>query len=84
MLEREGSIVRVGSELFFLSGAVQKVRNALRDHLLQHGTITAAGFRDLIGSTRKYVIPFLEYFDRTGFTIRVGDNRKLKSPAKSA
>ncbi len=82
LLERQGDVVRVGSELCFKASAVDKVRAALREHLIQHSTITAAGFRDLIGSTRKYVIPFLEYFDRTGFTIRVGDNRKLKSPAK--
>ena len=84
LLERQGDVVRVGSELCFKASAVDKVRAALREHLIQHSTITAAGFRDLIGSTRKYVIPFLEYFDRTGFTIRVGDNRKLKSPAKVA
>ncbi|OGA05152.1 MAG: selenocysteine-specific translation elongation factor [Betaproteobacteria bacterium RIFCSPLOWO2_02_FULL_62_17] len=83
LLEREGGVVRVGPELYFLAGAVEKVKTALRAHLAEHGTITAAGFRDLIGSTRKYVIPFLEYFDRTGFTIRVGDNRKLKSPVKA-
>jgi selenocysteine-specific elongation factor len=82
LLERQGDVVRVGSDLCFKASAVDTVRTALRAHLLEHGTITAAGFRDLIGSTRKYVIPFLEYFDRTGFTIRVGDNRKLKSPAK--
>ncbi len=84
LLERQGDVVRVGSELCFKASAVDKVRAALREYLIQHSTITAAGFRDLIGSTRKYVIPFLEYFDRTGFTIRVGDNRKLKSPAKVA
>lgn len=84
LLEREGAVVRVGADLYFTSGAVERVRTSLRDHLVLNGTITAAGFRDLIGSTRKYVIPFLEYFDRTGFTIRVGDNRKLKSPVKAA
>jgi selenocysteine-specific elongation factor len=83
LLEREGGVVRVGPELFFLAGTVEKIKTSLRTHLAEHGTITAAGFRDLIGSTRKYVIPFLEYFDRTGFTIRVGDNRKLKSPLKA-
>ncbi|MSQ52844.1 MAG: selenocysteine-specific translation elongation factor [Betaproteobacteria bacterium] len=82
LLEREGAIVRVGTDLYFLAGAVDKVRSTLRDHLARHGSVSAAGFRDLIGSTRKYVIPFLEYFDRSGFTIRVGDNRKLKSPIK--
>jgi selenocysteine-specific elongation factor len=40
----------------------------------------ASAFRDLIGSSRKYTIPLLEFFDRDGLTIRVGDVRRLKSP----
>jgi len=46
--------------------------------------MTAAAFRDLIGSSRKYTIPLLEYFDREGLTIRIGDIRKLKSPPSGA
>jgi selenocysteine-specific elongation factor len=43
--------------------------------------MTAASFRDLIGSSRKYTIPLLEYFDREGLTIRIGDVRRLKAAA---
>ena len=38
----------------------------------------ASDFRDVTGSTRKYVIPLLEYFDATGFTMRQGDKRIVK------
>ena len=38
----------------------------------------AAEFRDLIGASRKFSIALLDYFDRTGFTMRVGDVRKLR------
>jgi selenocysteine-specific elongation factor len=46
--------------------------------------MNAAAFRDLIGSSRKYTIPLLEYFDRVGLTIRMGDIRKLKVPLAAA
>jgi selenocysteine-specific elongation factor len=46
--------------------------------------MNAAAFRDLIGSSRKYTIPLLEYFDRVGLTIRIGDIRKLKVPLAAA
>lgn len=82
LMEKDGSVVRVSQDFYFLKSAVDGVRNALGEHLEKHTTITAAAFRDLIGSTRKYIIPFLEYFDRSGFTLRVGDNRKLKSPRR--
>ena len=45
--------------------------------------MTAASFRDLIGSSRKYTIPLLEYFDRDGLTIRIGDIRRLEVAAAS-
>ena len=32
----------------------------------------------LSGLTRKYTIPIMEYFDRTGLTVRVGDHRVLR------
>jgi len=50
----------------------------LRDHVRVHGTISAATFRDLLGASRKFSISLLDYFDRTGFTLRVGDVRKLR------
>ena len=81
LLERDGSIVRVTSEMYFLASSIAALRATLRQHLTERGEMTAASFRDLIGSTRKYTIPLLEYFDRDGLTIRVGDSRRLKSPA---
>jgi len=41
------------------------------------GDITLAGVRDITNSSRKYVLPLLEYFDSKGVTRRVGDKRIL-------
>jgi hypothetical protein len=38
---------------------------------------TPAELRDLLGLTRKFLIPFLEYCDREGYTIRGGLGRRL-------
>jgi selenocysteine-specific elongation factor len=80
LLERDGSVVRVTSDMYFLSSAIDQLRTTLRKFLAEKGEMPAAAFRDLIGSSRKYTIPLLEYFDRDGLTIRVGDVRRLKSP----
>jgi len=69
----------VATDLYFLSSCVDKVRGVLYRFLTEKGEITAAAFRDLLGSSRKYTIALLEYFDREGMTIRVGDIRRLKS-----
>jgi selenocysteine-specific elongation factor len=83
LLERDRSVVRVAPDLYYLSNSVDQVRAVLKKFLLEKGEITAASFRDLIGSSRKYTIPLLEYFDREGVTIRIGDVRRLKSAPAS-
>ena len=35
--------------------------------------------RDLLGSTRKHVVPLLEHFDAAGVTVRSGDQRRLRA-----
>jgi selenocysteine-specific elongation factor len=78
IMERERSIVRVAPDLYFLRESVDRVRSDLYKHLAEKGAITPTAFRDLFGTSRKYTIPLLEYFDREGLTIRVGDMRRLR------
>jgi selenocysteine-specific elongation factor len=81
VMEREGSIVRVTSDLFFLNACIDRVKDDLFRHLSHSGDITPGAFRDLFGTTRKYAIPLLEYLDREGVTIRVGGVRRLRPPS---
>ena len=37
----------------------------------------AAALKDAMGTSRKFAMPLLEYFDARGFTVRVGDVRVL-------
>ena len=78
VLERERSIVRVGVDLFFLAESLDGVKYALRE-FFGKGDITPAMFRDRFGTSRKYAIPLLEYLDKEGVTVRVGDVRRLKA-----
>jgi selenocysteine-specific elongation factor len=83
LLERDRSVIRVATDLYYLPNTIDQVKAVLKKFLSEKGEITAASFRDLIGSSRKYTIPLLEYFDREGLTIRIGDVRRLKSSASS-
>ena len=78
VLESRGAVVKVTTDLYLSGATLEKAKTALIDHLTTHGEIAAAGFRDLLGVSRKTAIPLLEYFDRTGLTLRVGDVRKLR------
>jgi selenocysteine-specific elongation factor len=84
VMERLQRVVRVGPELYFLRTPLEQLRTALSRHLLRTNEITPGAFRDLFGTSRKYTIPLLEYFDREGVTVRVGDVRKLRqAPGES-
>ncbi len=77
-LAREGRAAKVANELYYHTAALERLREMIAERIRTKGPLGAAEFRDMIGATRKFSIPLLEYFDRTGFTIRVGDQRKLR------
>ena len=78
-----GDVVRVGDDGVFLPDAVLRFGDAIID-ALQAGPITVARARDLTGSSRKHVVPLLQFLDDHGLTRRVGDDRVLiTDPATS-
>jgi selenocysteine-specific elongation factor len=70
-----GELVPVGGGLLFHSEALKKATETITRHLREHGRITVAEARDLLGSSRKYLVPLLEHMDKAGYTIRQGDYR---------
>jgi selenocysteine-specific elongation factor len=80
-LEVSGSVVRVAPDLVMLPAAVAGARRTLERYLQEHGSTTVAVARDVLGSSRRTVVPLLEYFDATQLTRRDGDLRFLRSGA---
>ncbi|BDG10166.1 selenocysteine-specific translation elongation factor [Anaeromyxobacter paludicola] len=78
LLLAEGAVVRVSAELWFDAAAVAALRARLVAHLRERKEIATPEFKDLVGATRKYVIPLAEYFDREKVTLRVGEKRVLR------
>ncbi|HVC43812.1 MAG TPA: selenocysteine-specific translation elongation factor [Candidatus Binataceae bacterium] len=80
-MEREGRVVKVATDLYFAHAPLQSAKAQLLERLAADREITAAGYRDVIGASRKFAIALLDYFDHTGVTTRVGDARRLRAPA---
>jgi selenocysteine-specific elongation factor len=75
-----GSLSKVGD--FVYRGAhIAAIRAQLEGALHRHGPLTVAQFRTLTGTSRKYAVPLLEFFDATGVTRRDGNLRVLRQPA---
>jgi selenocysteine-specific elongation factor len=58
---------------------IAEARARVEGILRKEGTMTMARFRDVIGTSRKYAVPLLEWFDAAGITIRNGDIRTLRA-----
>jgi selenocysteine-specific elongation factor len=78
-LAREGQIVELDGVVFAAS-ALDEARRRVQAALREWGTVTVADVRDLLGSTRKYVLPILKRLDAEGITRRRGDDR-IPGPA---
>ena len=76
-LAERGDVVRIGTEAVFLPDAVIRFARVVVDELAASGTITVARARDLSGSSRKHVLPLLQFLDDRGLTRRRGDDRIL-------
>ncbi len=74
----EGRLVQVGEHLYVspevANELVAKVRAALER---KPSGLTVAEIRDVLGTTRKYAVPYCEYLDSIGVTQRKGDLRVL-------
>jgi selenocysteine-specific elongation factor len=75
--EREGLVVQVAADRFYEAEVLHGMVSALREGMRADRTFAPQEIRDMIGVSRKYLIPFLEYCDRTGVTERRADGRVL-------
>ena len=82
LLAAEGIAVRVSPEIWFDGAAVAGLRERLVTHLRARKEISTPEFKELVGATRKHVIPLAEYFDREKVTLRVGEKRLLRGDGR--
>jgi selenocysteine-specific elongation factor len=72
-----GALVKVGDDLY-RGSQISQIRARLEAFLSERNRMTPAEFRDLLGTSRKYAVPLLEWLDVRGVTIRDGDYRTLR------
>jgi selenocysteine-specific elongation factor len=75
---RAGLVVRVSAELVFTPALVARAEALIR--AAGPGGITVSAFREGLGTSRKYAVPLLEWFDQRGVTRREGDLRVARAP----
>ncbi len=79
-LAQMGELVEIVPDRFYRRRTVQQMVATLAEisAAADGGAVTAAAFRDRIGTGRKLAILILEFFDRSGITARRGDLRTIR------
>jgi len=75
LLLRDRVLVKLADDLVFHQSALENLRQLMAAQKTKAPKIDVATFKDLLGVTRKYAIPLLEYLDQQRITRRVGDER---------
>jgi selenocysteine-specific elongation factor len=76
-LIEQGRLVKLGDGVLFLCETYNEALHLLVAYLRKHGQMTVAEARDILHTTRKYILPLLEHMDALRLTRRVGDTRVL-------
>jgi len=77
-LVNTGEVVNVGQGIIFVTSAVDEMIAYVRVTIIDKGEVTVGDVRTQFGTSRKYVLAFMEYLDQQQITRRVGDARILR------
>ena len=80
-LIEQGRLVKLSDGVLFLRETYDEAVAKLVAYLKEHSKMTAAEARDVLGTSRKYVLPLLEHMDEQRITRRKGDERVLAMQA---
>jgi selenocysteine-specific elongation factor len=77
LLIEQGVLVRLSDAVLLERVAYVEALRRVVEHLRAHEALTVADARDLLGTTRKYMLALFEHTDERRYTLRRGDDRVL-------
>ena len=76
-LRSSGEVVELNGDIVLATEQFEKMRNSVIDFLRKNNSAATSELRQLLGTSRRVIIPFLERLDRDGVTRRIADKRVL-------
>lgn len=76
----EGKLIKLSDQILYHADVYQRALDTVRAYAAEHGQVTLGETRDLLGSSRKYTLALLEYWDRKNVCKKQGEARIF--PAK--
>ncbi len=77
LMVKEGLLVKINDSIYITKMRLDELISILKDHFSKKTGLTVAELRDILNTSRKYALPYMEYLDSQKITLRVGDVRKF-------
>jgi selenocysteine-specific elongation factor len=75
-----GLILHIGSGIYYPVQVVEQAKEKLLEKF-SYDPFTTAQAKEVLGTSRKHLIPLLEYFDSIRYTFRNVDERRISRPS---
>jgi selenocysteine-specific elongation factor len=75
LLADRGDVFRIKDDYFITARAHSSLLEDVKEFFSNNQEMALSDFREIVNTTRKWMIPLLEYLDRTQVTMRKGDVR---------
>ena len=72
-----GDLVLLTPQLCIHRQVYDDICRKTKDFMAEHPELTLAEFRDLLGTSRKYALAVLEYYDKNKILKKDGDIRRM-------
>ncbi len=72
-----GALIQLTEDIVLTGEQLEEAKHLITAATQASGPLTTSQIREILGTSRKYAIPLLEYLDRAGFTRRSGEVREL-------
>ena len=81
LMAEKGDLVRIKDDFFITQTSGKILLEGVEGFFRSRNEMSLSDFREIAGTTRKWMIPLLEYLDRTQVTMRKGDVRIRRGKA---
>jgi len=82
-LRRQGRLSHIKDDIYIADESEIKLREKVKTFINSNQVLNPSDMKEIVGVSRKYAIPYLEYLDRIHFTVRVDNVRKLASALRN-
>ncbi len=77
-LIESNELVKLSETLYFTRESFTRALELLKAKFAEKSSLTLGECKDVLDTSRKYIVPIMEYLDNKNITKRVGDERMLR------